>query len=116
MGFSLVDAAQQFATAAAAYSVDPDEAGAMMQVKNDLTQLSDVNDHIAEGFRAWVTKLNDGYALHHSVLEALHAVYTAQLAVGVAVAQVPATFHVVHADDIARHEAPRTGERGWNVA
>lgn len=113
--FSMHDAAAEFAAAAAGYAVDPDENGAMMQVRADLGLLPEAENHLAEGLRIWLAKLNEGFAVDPAVIDAMHRVYEAKLAAAQAATEVIAVFEKVHEQDIAKHEAPRAGEKGWNV-
>ena len=114
--FSFHEAAAELAAAASGYSVEPDEAGAMMQVKKDLELFPEAVNHIAEAIRIWYAKLAEGgYDVDQSVTEAMHEVYAAQLAVAQASTNVPSTFNTAHAEQIERHENRKAGDKGWNL-
>ncbi|WP_242879966.1 hypothetical protein [Streptomyces mobaraensis] len=59
------------------------------------------------------------YPAHMPVVEAVSDVYKAMLDAATTADEVAPTFRKVHAEDIARHEAPRNGWSGeamWNIA
>ncbi|WP_433357949.1 hypothetical protein ACQP25_45225 (plasmid) [Microtetraspora malaysiensis] len=87
----------------------------MWRVAIELDEIPAVDGFTAEALRTYARRLEGEYPIHPSVLDALE-----ELAVGHAqlvemAEEVGRLFHQVHADDLRRVEAPRTGEHLWNV-
>jgi len=102
--------AQEMAVTAADYSVQ-----SMMTVKGHMETLREYPLACATALRVWAEALHAHYPLNQPVLEILQQLYEG-FAELVPIADEAATiFNTSHAADIARHEAPRTGEEKWNV-
>lgn len=87
----------------------------MWDVSRDLDQLHQVPENVARAVAVYTTNLEAAYPVNHRVVQMLGEFYSS-IAVSSAMAQqIAAAFRKIHADDIKRREAPRTGEHFWNV-
>ncbi len=97
---------------AAASSYAPED---MMQVARDLARLPEALADVAHAVRVITIRAANELPVHPAVTELLAGVYDGLMKAAVASAEVAPTMRRVHEADIARHEAPRPGERLWNV-
>lgn len=108
--FPLADAAQQVEAAAGRYWPQT-----MWHVDQDLEQIHLLPEAIANAVQAYTQSLQAAYPIDRVVIEALFRMYTALGQVAVSCMEIPKLFKDVHAEDIKRRTAPRTGEDKWNV-
>lgn len=106
----LAAAAAELNAAAAAYA--PAD---MWQVARDLDLLHEVPANVALALQTYTMRLQGGYPIDPSVVEALGELYMAHGALMEKAREIAALFRRVHADDLRREESPRTGENLWNV-
>ncbi|MGI5341894.1 hypothetical protein ACQEVS_33060 [Streptomyces sp. CA-181903] len=106
-------AAEQVATAYASYSPP-----AMMAVAAEYQGLPEGLRSAASAIRHLALNTAEVYPAHRVVAEAVSAVYMRLLDAATRADEIHTTFRQVHADDLARHEAPRNGFSGevmWNI-
>lgn len=108
--FTLLSAASELPQAAASYETED-----MMEVAAHLDILREVPFNVAAGFRIWSEKLLAEYPIRAEVTEQLQELYSAISRLGIQCDEIAIMFRKYHQADIARREAPRTGEHKWNV-
>jgi hypothetical protein len=109
LGGVLEDLSGQMAAAAAAYEPD-----GMLQWGRDMRSLENVLENIAHVLRG-LEHGADGLPLEPAVKASLSNVAGLQHACSSAAGEIHTTFRGVHADDLARLEAPRPAEAKWDV-
>lgn len=109
-GFPLAAAAAEMNAAAASYA--PED---MWAVARELDQLPELPGNVALALRTYTARLQGDYPIHPAVIEKLAQLYLAHTQLVRLAAEVGPLFKQVHADDLKREEAPRTGEPMWNV-
>jgi hypothetical protein len=88
----------------------------MWQVARELDQLREVPINVALAIRTYTTRLQGGeYPIHPVVVEQIYQLYKGLAQLTQMSEEIAATFRKVHANDLVRDEAPRPGERKWNV-
>lgn len=87
----------------------------MVQAGHDLARLHEVAEDFADAIRILATRAAESWPIDPKVIELIAAAYVVQRKVAEALVEVGPAFRAAHATDIARHEAPRAGERLWNV-
>lgn len=87
----------------------------MWVVARELDQLTEVPAYVALAIRTYTTRLQGEYPIDPAVVEAIHRLYQAQAQLVSVAEEIGPLFRRVHADDLKREEAPRTGEPLWNV-
>ncbi|MFI7533999.1 hypothetical protein [Streptosporangium sp. NPDC049376] len=98
---------------AAASGYAPDD---MWTVAREIEQLPEIPANVALALRTYTMRLQSGeYPIEAPVGEALHDLYAAMAQLVPLAEQVVTVFRTVHAADLARGDAPRTGEPKWDV-
>lgn len=105
----LEDLSGQMAAAAAAYEPD-----GMLAWGRDVRALEGVLSNVAQVLRALQAGA-DGLPLDPAVKDSLGSVAGLQHACATAAGEIHATWRGVHAEDLARLEAPRPAEALWDV-
>ncbi|MFF4413218.1 hypothetical protein ACFYY8_11860 [Streptosporangium sp. NPDC001559] len=97
----------------AASGYAPDD---MWTVAREIEQLPEIPANVALALRTYTMRLQGGeYPIEAPVGEALHDLYAAMAQLVPLAEQVVTVFRTVHAADLARGDAPRTGEPKWDV-
>ncbi|MFI6513607.1 hypothetical protein ACIBCT_38890 [Streptosporangium sp. NPDC050855] len=87
----------------------------MWEVARDLDQLPQLPENVAMALRTVTRNLEAGYPIDPRIVQMLGEFYTALAKTSAMAEQIGVAFRRIHADDIKRREAPRTGEHLWNV-
>lgn len=109
-----IEAAQDLGEALANYKPDPDEAGSMYVMYRQVGMLPEAFEEIARGFRALADTCED-LPLNAHIRDLIDALAKVQVQAAHSAEAIPEGIALLHADDLERHENPRTGERAWNV-
>jgi hypothetical protein len=102
--------AQEMAASAQRYT--PED---MQQVYRDMTRLPEALGQVAAALRIITQRAAGEWPLRPAVIEAMGAVHGLLVKASESSAQVAPAMRRMHADDLARYEQPRKGERLWNV-
>ncbi|MDL4777872.1 hypothetical protein [Actinomadura xylanilytica] len=109
-GFPIAVAAAEVNTAAAGYAPEN-----MWVIGTDLRQLPDVFANVGLALRTWTQRLEGDYPINPQVVEQIGQLYVGLGQLAVAAQEIEPLYRTLHANDLAREEAPRTNERAWNV-
>ncbi|MFI9558901.1 hypothetical protein [Nonomuraea endophytica] len=107
--FSLLTAATELPTAAAAYESDD-----MMDVKGHLEQLHEVPVMVGNALRVLVERLAADYPIHQDTIEALQRAYESLQPTVESCREVATSFAASHEYEITRRLQPRVNEGKWN--
>lgn len=108
--FSIAELAAEQHARAARYSPE-----SMAEFARDLEQWPQAIAHLGLAMASFTKKGADSWPVNPAVIDRMAQVYQALSAAATAAQEIPALFRQVHVTDLARHEAPRPGERLWNV-
>jgi hypothetical protein len=70
---------------------------------------------VALAVRTWTQRLESSYPIEQPVVAEIQQLYTGLTQLAQHAEGVEPLFRQIHADDLKRGEAPRTGEPAWNV-
>ncbi|MGV9383528.1 hypothetical protein ACWDRB_47480 [Nonomuraea sp. NPDC003707] len=87
----------------------------MMTVAEHLDAMYQVPENIALAFTRIGQRLQAAHPIHQVVVQDFAEVVKGMAAVIPAARQLAVTFRGAHADDIARHDAPRVNEHKWDI-
>ncbi|MGW4663156.1 hypothetical protein [Streptosporangium sandarakinum] len=87
----------------------------MWEVARDFEKLHQVPENVARAIGVYLKNLETAYPIDPRVTQMLGEFYQAMAAPSAMAQQISAGFNKIHAEDIKRRDAPRTGEHLWNV-
>ncbi|MFG6197749.1 hypothetical protein [Nonomuraea sp. JJY05] len=87
----------------------------MMTVSEHLDSMFQVPENLALAFTRFGQRLQAAHPIHAVVVQEFAEVVKGFAAVIPATRQLAVTFKGVHADDIAKHDAPRVNEHKWDI-
>lgn len=87
----------------------------MWQVARELDQLKDVPTGVALAVKTYTERLQGDYPINPAVSDQIFELYKGIALLVPLAEEIAASFRRVHAEDLKRDEAPRTGEPLWNV-
>ena len=88
----------------------------MMQVGADFTKLPDALEHLANAMKISTARADAEQPLDPRIVELMQVIYTLQMKAVEAARELTPAFRKLHDLDIARIEAPRTGEPMWDYS
>jgi len=109
-GFPLAAAAAEVRAAASRHT--PED---MVEYGRHLGMMTDAMGDIAEGIKTMTIRAFQEYPLERPVVEAIAELYRVQRTAVEAAAELMPAFRSSHAEDLRRHEQPRSNEQMWNV-
>lgn len=105
-----IQAAAEMLGAAMVYRPD-----GMMQVGNDFAQMPEAFRNVANAMKSMAQTADDEWPLHPTIKDLMTQVYQQLQQAATLSEQFAPAFKSLHAVDIQRIEAPRRGEKMWDV-
>lgn len=109
-GLGIFELSEQMVAQAAAWQPER-----MPAAIDELAKMGPAMRNVAQCLHILATRTGQEWPLHPAISGLTGAAVQAQVRVAQAADQVPPAVRQLHADDLARHEAPRQGEHMWDV-